>query len=204
MLENQIFKKVIKSFWPPFILDKIFNVFHIRGNEYLEYPVIRGRIYIRNKGTLYFGRKNIFNCGRNNIIGGDEKFNIIVSENAKLKFGDNVGVSNSTFICRKSISIGNNVLIGGGCKFYDTDFHSLDFENRMSPYLNNIPDRTVKNRGINIEDGVWIGGHCIILKGVTIGERSVIGAGSVVSKNIPKNEVWAGNPAKFIKKIDYI
>ncbi|MBD8490085.1 hypothetical protein IFO69_15110 [Echinicola sp. CAU 1574] len=74
----------------------------------------------------------------------------------------------------------------------------------MSPYLNNIPDRTVKNRGINIEDGVWIGGHCIILKGVTIGERSVIGAGSVVSKNIPKNEVWAGNPAKFIKKIDYI
>lgn len=51
-----------------------------------------------------------------------------------------------------------------------------------------------------INDNVFIGARCIILKGVTIGSKSIIGAGSVVTKNIPEGEIWAGNPAKFIKK----
>lgn len=52
-----------------------------------------------------------------------------------------------------------------------------------------------------IGDNVFIGAKCIILKGVTIGENSIVGAGSVVTKSIPANEIWAGNPAKFIRKI---
>ena len=52
-----------------------------------------------------------------------------------------------------------------------------------------------------IENNVFIGAHCIILKGVSIGENSIIGAGSVVTKNVPANQIWAGNPAKFIRKI---
>ena len=66
---------------------------------------------------------------------------------------------------------------------------------------------TIYNENINIIDkpvriksGAWIGGHSIILKGVTIGKNSVIGAGSIVTHDIPDNEVWAGNPAKYIKK----
>ena len=54
---------------------------------------------------------------------------------------------------------------------------------------------------VEIKDGVFVGAHSIILKGVTIGEGSIIGAGSVVTKSIPAGEVWAGNPAKFIRKI---
>ena len=53
-----------------------------------------------------------------------------------------------------------------------------------------------------IKDGAFIGAHCIILKGVSIGEKSVVGAGSVVTKSIPDGEIWAGNPAKFIRRIE--
>ena len=52
-----------------------------------------------------------------------------------------------------------------------------------------------------IKDNVFIGARCLILKGVVVGENSIIGAGSVVTKNIPDNEIWAGNPAKFIKAL---
>ena len=61
-----------------------------------------------------------------------------------------------------------------------------------------------KNRCIApviIEDTVFIGAKCIILKGVTIGQNSIVGAGSVVTKSIPADEIWGGNPAKFIRKL---
>ena len=62
-------------------------------------------------------------------------------------------------------------------------------------------DPNVISKPIIINKGVFIGAHSIILKGVTIGNSSVVGAGSVVTKSIPEKEIWAGNPAKFIKKI---
>ena len=62
-------------------------------------------------------------------------------------------------------------------------------------------DLNVKTAPILIKEGVFIGAHAIILKGVTIGRHSVIGAGAVVTKDVPDNEVWAGNPAKFVKKL---
>lgn len=54
---------------------------------------------------------------------------------------------------------------------------------------------------MTIKDNAFIGAHSIILKGVTIGEKSIIGAGSVVARDVPDGEIWAGNPAKFIKNI---
>lgn len=59
---------------------------------------------------------------------------------------------------------------------------------------------SIIDKPVRIKSGAWIGGHSIILKGVTIGKNSVIGAGSIVTHDIPDNEVWAGNPAKYIKK----
>lgn len=87
-------------------------------------------------------------------------------------------------------------MIGGNCKIYDTDFHSIDYTNRMKK-----PDPTVKCEPVHIKQGAFIGACAVILKGVTIGEKSVVGAGSVVTKSIPDGEIWAGNPAKFIRKI---
>lgn len=115
----------------------------------------------------------------------------------KISIGNNCGITNSAFCSASSINIGNYVLIGGGCKFYDTDFHSLDYEKRIDFMHDN--DRRAKP--IIVKDGAFIGAGTIILKGVTVGCKSIIGAGSVVTHNIPDGEIWAGNPAKYIKGI---
>ena len=62
--------------------------------------------------------------------------------------------------------------------------------------------KNTKKAPVIINDNVFIGAHSTILKGVTVGENSIVGACSVVSRDIPKNEIWAGNPARFIRKID--
>lgn len=106
-------------------------------------------------------------------------------------------MSNSTIVSHEQVIIDDFVMLGGSCKIYDTDFHSLDFDNRMKK-----PDPDIKSKPVHIKQGAFIGAHSIILKGVTIGEKSIIGAGSVVTKSVPDGEIWAGNPAKFIRKVE--
>jgi len=92
------------------------------------------------------------------------------------------------------------VHIGGGSKIFDNDFHNMDWKARRDPKLNNVS----KTSPVVIENDVFIGTSCVICKGVTIGARSIVAAGSVVVKSIPADEMWGGNPAKFIKKINCI
>jgi len=177
----------------------------LRNNKVVFHKSLKigGCLYISNHGTLNIGENCIINSGKiYNIIGGDTKTNILIGNGAKLNIGNNVGISNSTFVCRELIAINDDVLIGGNCKIYDADFHSIDFQERMNPYINKTNDRFIKKAPIIINKGAWIGGHCIILKGITIGEMSIIGAGSVLTKSVPPYEIWAGNPARFIRKIE--
>ncbi len=114
-----------------------------------------------------------------------------------LRIGDNVGISGTTISCSEAITIGNNVLIGSGCLITDTDGHPMDAEKRRqtSSYTDVI------NSPVVIADDAFIGSRSIILKGVTIGQGAVVGAGSVVTKDVPPFTVVAGNPAREIKKI---
>lgn len=64
-----------------------------------------------------------------------------------------------------------------------------------------MPDTHIKTDAVTIKEGAFIASHCIILKGVTVGRRAVVGAGSVVTKDVPDDEVWAGNPARFVKRV---
>jgi len=158
---------------------------------------INGLLFIRNLGNISIGDNFKVNSGINyNTIGGDIITRLITSHGGKLVIGNNVGISNSTIYCINSIEISDNVYIGGGCKIWDTDFHSLNPIERV--YLG---DKKIKSYPILIEESVFIGASSIILKGVKIGKNSIIGAGSVVTKDVPSNEIWAGNPAKFIKSI---
>ncbi len=156
-------------------------------------------IDVWDRGKFYIGDNVYINNGRRfNQIGRQQPCYFIVYNDAVLKLGNNVGMSATAIVCFKSITIGNNVKIGGNVVIYDTDFHSLDKIDRRDPKL----DQEKKQcKDVVIEDDVFIGAHSIVLKGVTIGEGSIIGAGSVVSKSIPKNEIWAGNPARFIKSV---
>lgn len=120
---------------------------------------------------------------------------------------------NTTIICTQpeGISIGAQVMISWGCTLMDSNAHSLVLEERINDAWYFEMSRkagkiglfkdwiNVKSKPIRIDDGVWIGFNVIILGGVHIGRGAVIGAGSVVAKNIPPFTVFAGNPARFIK-----
>jgi acetyltransferase-like isoleucine patch superfamily enzyme len=134
----------------------------------------------------------------NNKIGRQQPCFFIVKKKGELIIGNNVGISATAIVCWNKIEIGDNVRIGGGTVIYDTDFHSLNFRDRIPS--SEIYDH-IKTAPIFIKENVFIGAHCTILKGVTIGKNSIVGACSVVTKNIPDNEVWGGNPAKFIRNI---
>ncbi len=155
-----------------------------------------GHIFIRNYGSITLGEnvKIISSFSKNPIL--NSFFTSLVTEkNGNIVIGDNTGISNSYIYSVNSIYIGNNVLIGAGCKIYDTDFHSIDSVKRLETH-----DKG-KCKPVFIGDNVFIGASTFILKGASIGDGSVIGANSVITGCIPDNQVWAGNPAKFVSNI---
>ncbi len=161
---------------------------------------VRGIISFHNiRGMVDIGRH--FTCnssGWANPIGCAQKTYIQVLNEGKLSIGDYVAVSNVAITCAKRVEIGNHVFLGAGVKIFDTDFHPLEPELRYGPKKSREGIRT---KPVTIQDGVFVGADSIILKGTNIGKDSIIGAGSVVSGNIPSNEIWAGNPARFIRKL---
>lgn len=122
---------------------------------------------------------------------------------SEIIIGNHVGMSSPCIWVRERLTIGNHVNIGGNCVILDTDTHQIDYLARRGEKAAEPrdPNTTIQSAPITIEDDVWIGANCIILKGVTIGARSVIGAGSVVTKSIPADCIAAGNPCKVIRKI---
>lgn len=116
-------------------------------------------------------------------------------ENTEVIIGDNTIINNNFCLIAESdgISIGNNCLIGTNVQIYYSDFHDLNPKTRFGGVANKSP--------IKIGNNVFIGSNVTILKGVTIGDNSVIGNGSVVAKSIPDNVVAAGVPAEVIKKL---
>jgi len=168
----------------------------VNGAKFGKGLKVRGlmKVIITRRGRVIIGKNFKVNSGNNyNVIGRQQRTTLWVEGN--LTIGDNVGISSTAIICNHSIVIGNNVIIGGNTVIYDTDFHSLDPFIRKSV----LDNKQAIKKPVIIMDNVFIGAHTTILKGVTIGYNSIIGACSVVSKDIPSNEMWGGNPAKLIK-----
>lgn len=155
--------------------------------------------YINEGGSFEFAeRGQIFtvNDYAHSILGVNRRCKIHICKNALLKISGTVAMSNTVIVATKEITLGHNVMIGGGVTIVDSDFHSLDYNHWFTSDDRNF----MTSCPVHIGNNVFIGMHSIILKGVTIGDGSVIAAGSVVTKEVPANEIWGGNPAHFIKK----
>lgn len=131
-----------------------------------------------------------------NPIGFSGKTNFQIMGNGYVEIGEGSGLSSVAITCTKKVMIGSNVLIGAGVKIYDTDFHPLSDKKRYAGKQN---QSDVKCKEVVIGDGTFIAAGSMILKGCHIGKNCVIGAGSIVTSNIEENQIWAGNPAHFIR-----
>jgi len=151
------------------------------------------RISIKS-GNICLGDNILFN--NYNDVSWYCKTMIQVKEGASFSMGDYSGMNGVLVYCSNCIIIGKHVKIGGGTRIIDTDFHNLNWQKRQTGDTD-----IAKSAPIIIKDDVFVGTNCIILKGVTIGERSIVAAGSVVTKDIPSDSIAAGNPAQIIRSV---
>ncbi|MET0554022.1 MAG: acyltransferase [Vicinamibacteria bacterium] len=159
---------------------------------------VRGplRLHCHRAGSIRIGRACRIQSGfAGNAVGGDGRMALWVGAGAVLTIGDGVGLSNSTIVCLRAVTIGDGALVGGDTKVYDTDFHSLDAAERARP-----GNPGVRRSPVTIGPRVFLGAHALVLKGADVGAEAVIGAGSVVRGVVPAGEVWAGNPAAPLRR----
>ena len=133
-----------------------------------------------------------------NLVGLYSRTIIVTRTNdAKIKIGNNVGISGATIYARKEIEIGDNTLIGGNTKILDNDFHPIEVKAR-----NNDVKEKILTKPIKIGKNCFIGCNSIILKGTELGDGCIVGAGAVISGKFEPNSVIVGNPGKVIKKVE--
>ena len=201
----------------------------MRGYLFLKFRFIRIRLYIvicslsmkiltalrginSGKGTKFYGlavinrmidSKIIIGSGcsfrsdySSNLIGINRKCIVAtLRRNSEILIGDRSGFSGTVIAAAGSIRIGQNVLCGANTTITDYDWHGIEPDKR---------NKAADPKPVVIEDNVWLGLNSVVLKGVTIGKNSVIGANSVVTKDIPDNMIAAGNPCRVIREINSV
>jgi acetyltransferase-like isoleucine patch superfamily enzyme len=187
-----------------FILPTLFAKFFLKmmNCDFGRNLQVSGKVYFRPNGpnTIQLGENVTINARfLTNTVGLANPCLLECLKDGKIKVGNNSGMSSAIISSRSSITIGDNVNIGGNVRVFDHDFHSINYIHRRR---GGEDLQNVKSAPVLIEDDVFIGTNAIILKGVHIGARSIIAAGSVVSlKQIPPDTIVGGNPARVISHI---
>jgi galactoside O-acetyltransferase len=124
---------------------------------------------------------------------------------SEVVIGKNTFVGGSSLVCAQRIEIGDDVLISWGCTIVDHNSHAMAWKHRMNDVKDAMSGKKdwshVDVRPVAIGNRVWIGFNSIIMKGVTIGEGAIVGAGSVVTKDVPAYNIVGGSPARIIREI---
>lgn len=144
--------------------------------------------------------KNTVLCSSfsSNLLGLYQRCILVARYGGIIEIGKDCGISGSTIYSYASIRIGNYTRIGANCKIIDNDFHPIELEYRHKA----LNEEYARRAPIVIGDDCFIGMNSIILKGTTLGNNVIVGAGSVVHGSFPDNCIIAGNPAKIIKMLD--
>lgn len=179
------------------LYNMIYEMLGIRFGSHLKlqgFPIL----FSKSRGGIVFGNDvTIKSSFLSNLLGLYQRTVMVArTPEARIVVGDDVGMSGVTIYARDSIQIGSHTRIGANTKIMDNDFHPVDPQLRMA-----CSNKNMGVRPVVIGENVFIGCNCLILKGSKIGDNTTIGAGSVVTGNIPPNCVAAGNPAKVIKKL---
>jgi acetyltransferase-like isoleucine patch superfamily enzyme len=149
---------------------------------------------IRNKGKIELGNGVFLNSYPDGEL---FKTGLLTHHRSSLiRIGDDCCLNGTVVHSNSAVFIGNNCLFGPGVVIVDNDAHntSIDPVRRRQGKTNESP--------VIIGNNVWVGMHSIIMKGVHIGDNSIIAAGSIVTRNVPCNSLFGGNPAAFIKELD--
>lgn len=189
MLKNRLFSK-ISTLWMKFHL---LNWGVVYGRNILFF----GKTYlvIHPEASVLIGDNCTFRSSfQSNSIGLKQNCFISAGRNARLEIGNDCGISGTIISAAENIVLGDRVVCGANVTICDNDRHNLNAELRFEGLNGGISP-------IKIEDDVWIGMNTIVLKGVTIGRGAVIGANSVVNKDIPPNTIAAGVPVKIIREL---
>lgn len=181
---GEMFKNAISLFYT--------KIFHPNAR------LIRRPIYIRGKKFLKYGKG--FTTGYNCRL---EMFNLGKGYSKKLIIGKNCKIGDYVHIAAgESVTIGNDCLFAS--KIYISDISHGNYSNETNSSSPSIPpdERELITKPVKIGNNVWIGENVSILPGVNVGDGSIIGANAVLTKNVPKNCIVVGNPAKILKRYD--
>jgi len=193
-----------------FLLDVLNGIVRKLNNFYYKNKItINGRVFLnRGSGILGIRKKDQIILNNNVKLSGW----LIIEKNGKIRVGEHTSINERTIIrAIKNIEIGSYTLISSDVYIQDNNSHSIYAKDRRRDILNDKDyggigqdegGRMPICESVNIGNDVWIGRRAMIMKGVVIGDRAIVGAGAVVTHNVPPDVIVAGNPAKIVKYIN--
>jgi acetyltransferase-like isoleucine patch superfamily enzyme len=143
------------------------------------------------KGVKFSKFINLYGCS----IGDNTKIGAFVEVQKKAFIGANCKISSHTFIC-EGVTIEDNVFVGHGVMFINDSYPRATTNGQLQTEADWSVEPTV------VKEGASLGSNCTILSNITIGRNAIVGAGSVVTKDVPANAIAAGNPARIVRKIE--
>jgi maltose O-acetyltransferase len=186
------FKKLVKPFAVKAISAFWLRFYKAKYGQRVEFGrnfVSRGNLVVKGPGRVVFGDNvNAWSHAEKNVL-------ITFTPEASITIGDSCRLNGAGIQAYRQVRIGPRCILSSTI-IVDTDFHPLD------PATRHDPDAPVVCAPIAIGENVWLAGQTAILKGVTIGDNSVVGFRAVVTKDVPPNVVVGGNPARIVKRLD--